>query len=127
VKLAFLGMGATVAVTDGIETDMVSNERGFDSLCAHMNVNAITPLRLLIAEDVKCHLYPKDVKKFMLGAYATLHLAENVSPKELEKIIFFAYRNGYEIGAEQYGGDIENIHDRLPNYGLDECGDDAKR
>lgn len=102
-------------------------KRGFDSLTLHMNVNAITPLRLLIAEDVKCHQYPIDVKKFMLGAYATLHLAENVSPKELEKIIFFAYRNGYEIGAEQYGGDIENIHDRLPSYGLDECGDDAKR
>lgn len=74
------------------------------------------PLRLVVMEDIKCRKYPNDVKKFMLGLYATLHLTDNIPPKELEKLVFLAFRNGYELGAAHYGGDAQRIHERLPDY-----------
>ena len=48
------------------------------------------PLRFLVEEARRSKVYPMDVKKFLHGLYATLHLTD------------------------------QEIQDRLPDFGLDE-------
>lgn len=85
------------------------------------------PLRLAVAEARNSKVYPLDVKKFLHGLYATLHLSDDDSVKDIERIIFFAFRNGYVLGASSQGADAQEIQDRMPNFGMDEVGDDARR
>lgn len=76
------------------------------------------PLRFMVMESCRSKLYPEDVHKFLKGLYGTLFLAS--IEKDLEKVIFYAYRNGYELGAASKGADVKEIHDRLPSFGLDD-------
>lgn len=85
------------------------------------------PLRFLVDEARHSKTYPKDVNKFLHGLYATLHLGSGASADDIEKVIFFAYRNGYVLGAASQGADAQKIQDRLPDFDLDDDGDDARR
>lgn len=85
------------------------------------------PLRLAVAEARNSKAYPLDVKKFLHGLYATLHLTDGTSADDLERIIFYSFRNGYVLGAASLGADAQKVQDRLPDFGLDEDGDDARR
>lgn len=83
------------------------------------------PLRIVVAEASKSKAYPKDVKKYLYGLFATLHLSNNVD--DIEKAIYYAYRNGYVLGAASQGANDQEVQDRLPDLGMEEFGDDAKR
>lgn len=85
------------------------------------------PLRLAVAEARNSKAYPLDVKKFLYGLYATLHLTDGVSAGDLERVIFYSFRNGYVLGAASQGADAQVTQDRLPDFGLDEEGEDASR
>lgn len=78
----------------------------------------------MVAEANKSKVYPEDVKKFLYGLYASLHLTDTMSGKDMEKVIFFAYRNGYLLGVGSQGGSVEDFSDRLPDFGLDETESD---
>lgn len=78
------------------------------------------PLRFLVEEARRSKVYPMDVKKFLHGLYATLHLTDNATAKDMEKVIFYAFRNGYVLGASSQGADDQEIQDRLPDFGLDD-------
>lgn len=86
-----------------------------------------SPLFFMVAEAMKSKSYPEDVKKFLYGLFATLHLRASYSAKDMEKIIFYAFRNGYVLGASSQGAEAQDIQDRLPDFGLDEMEDDATR
>lgn len=86
-----------------------------------------SPLFFMVAEAMKSKSYPTDVKEFLYGLFATLHLRASYSAKDMEKIIFFAFRNGYVLGAASQGMNAQEIQDRLPDFGLDEQSEDAKR
>ncbi len=77
-------------------------------------------LKIAVLEASKSKFYPEDVKRFLKGLYATLFLRDRFSARDMEQALFFAYRNGYELGASAYGADIERIHGRFPNFDLDE-------
>lgn len=85
------------------------------------------PLRLAVAEARNSKAYPLDVKKFLHGLYATLHLSDGANIGDIEKIIFFSFRNGYVLGAASQGADAQEVQDRMPDFGMDEEGEDAKR
>ena len=86
------------------------------------------PLRLLVAEARNSKAYPKDVKKYLMGLYATLHLTDNAIGRDMEKLVYYAFKNGYVLGAQSQGGDVQDISDRLPDFGFDdEVGEDARR
>lgn len=78
------------------------------------------PLRLAVAEARNSKAYPLDVKKFLHGLYATLHLSDGTMAGDVEKVIFFAFRNGYVLGASSQGADAQEVQDRMPDFGLDE-------
>ena len=85
------------------------------------------PFRLAVAEARNSKVYPLDVKKFLHGLYATLHLSDGANIGDIEKIIFFSFRNGYVLGAASQGANAQEVQDRMPDFGMDEEGEDAKR
>ena len=86
------------------------------------------PLRILVAEARNSKAYPKEVKKYLMGLYATLHLTDNATSKDMEKLVYYAFKNGYVLGAQSQGGNAQDISDSLPDFGFDdEFGDDATR
>lgn len=86
------------------------------------------PLRFMVAEAKESKVYPKEVKKYILGLYATLHITDGATSKDLERLVFYAFRNGYVLGAQSQGANAQDIFDELPDFGLDaEIGDDSRR
>lgn len=86
------------------------------------------PLRFLVAEAKESKVYPKDVKKFLMGLYATLHITDGATNKDVERLVFYAFRNGYVLGAQSQGASAQDVYDKLPDFGMDEeIGDDARR
>jgi hypothetical protein len=79
-----------------------------------------SPLQTLVFFQMKSTAYPQWVKKFLRGLYATLYITHDARAADMEKLVFYAYRNGYELGAAAYGGDAQKIHDGIPTLGLDE-------
>ena len=49
---------------------------------------------MAVALEKNNKVYPKDVRKFLLGLYATLHLTDNATAKDMEKLVYYAFRNG---------------------------------
>ena len=80
---------------------------------------AKNPMQVLCAFAMKNKVYPERLRKFFRGLYATLFLSHKASVKEMEKIIYYAYRNGYVLGAAEYGGDPEQIENEIPDLGFD--------
>ena len=77
-----------------------------------------SPLRMAVALEKNNKVYPKDVRKFLMGLYATLHLTDNATAKDMEKLVYYAFRKG----------DDQKAYDRLPDLGVEEeIGDDLKR
>lgn len=64
-----------------------------------------SPLRMAVALEKNNKVYPKDVRKFLLGLYATLHLTDNATAKDMEKLVYYAFRNGYLLGVKSESGD----------------------
>jgi len=90
--------------------------------------NMKCPLRMAVALEKNNKVYPKDVRKFLMGLYATLHLTDNATAKDMEKLVYYAFRNGYLLGVKSEGGDDQKAYDRLPDLGVEEdIGDDLKR
>lgn len=86
------------------------------------------PLRFMVAEAKESKVYPEEVKKYILGLYATLHITDGATSKDLERLVFYAFRNGYVLGAQSQGANAQDIFDELPDFGLDaEIGDDSRR
>lgn len=86
------------------------------------------PLRMVVALEKENKVYPRDVRMYLLGLYATLHLTDNATAKDMEKLIYFAFRNGYLLGVKSAGGDDQKAYDRLPDLGVEESlGDDSRR
>lgn len=84
------------------------------------------PIRLVVAEARMSKAYPKDVQKYLLGLYASLHLKD--SEKNMERLIYYAFKNGYVLGASSQGADAQGVSDRLPDLGIeDENSDDMVR
>lgn len=77
------------------------------------------PLQAMVAFAMKNKVYPKEVRKFLGGLYATLMLTHSAKAAELEKIVYLAYKNGYELGAMEYGADGKQIEDSLPDLGIE--------
>lgn len=77
-------------------------------------------LKMAVLEASRSKHYPQDVKDFLKGLYATLFLRDRFTARDMEQALFFAYRNGYELGAAAYGAKIEDVHGRFPNFDLDE-------
>lgn len=75
---------------------------------------------MAVSEATKSNVYPEDVHIFLKGLYATLFLKDVFQARDMEKALFFAFRNGYELGASAYGADIEKIHDRFPDFDLED-------
>ena len=87
-----------------------------------------SPLRMAVALEKNNKVYPKDVRKFLMGLYATLHLTDNATAKDMEKVVYYDFRNGYLLGVKSEGGDDQKAYDRLPDLGVEEdIGDDLKR
>ena len=83
---------------------------------------------MAVALEMNNKVYPKDVRKFLMGLYATLHLTDNATAKDMEKLVYYAFRNGYLLGVKSEGGDDQKAYDRLPDLGVEEdIGDDLKR
>lgn len=90
--------------------------------------NMKSPLRMAVALEKNNKVYPKDVRKFLMGLYATLHLTDNATTKDMEKLVYYAFRNGYLLGVKSEGGDDQKAYDRLPDLGVEEdLGNDIKR
>lgn len=90
--------------------------------------NMKSPLRMAVALEKNNKVYPKDVRKFLMGLYATLHLTDNATAKDMEKLVYYAFRNGYLLGVKSEGGDDQKAYDRLPDLGVEEdLGSDIKR
>lgn len=90
--------------------------------------NMKSPLRMAVALEKNNKVYPKDVRKFLMGLYATLHLTDNATAKDMEKLVYYAFRNGYLLGVKSEGGDDQKAYDRLPDLGVEEdLGNDIKR
>ena len=49
---------------------------------------------MAVALEKNNNVYQKDVRKFFLGLYATLHLTDNETAKDMEKLVYYAFRNG---------------------------------
>ena len=82
----------------------------------------------MVAEAKESKVYPKEVKKYLLGLYATLHITDGATSKEMERLVFYAFRNGYVLGAQSQGANAQDIFDKLPDFGMDaEIGDDSRR
>lgn len=73
------------------------------------------PLFMLAAFSMRNKNYPKRVRKFFSGLYASLLLQRQYTTKNVEKMIYHAYRNGYILGAAEYGGDPQRIEDEMPD------------
>lgn len=90
--------------------------------------NMKSPLRIAVALEKNNKVYPKDVRKFLMGLYATLHLTDSVTAKDMEKVVYYAFRNGYLLGVKSEGGDDQKAYDRLPDLGVEEdFGEDSRR
>lgn len=74
-------------------------------------------LYLAVSTALKSKAYPDRVRMFLGGLKASLLLEKQVS--DIEKLIYYVYRTGYEMGAGEYGGDMEAIHDEMPTFGID--------
>lgn len=86
------------------------------------------PLRLVVAEARLSKVYPRNIKKYLMGLYATLHLADSAKQRNIESIIYYAFNNGYVLGAASHGAEAQKVADELPDLGVDEeVGDDATR
>lgn len=79
---------------------------------------AKNPLQVLCAFQMRNKVYPPRVRKFFRGLYATLFLAHHASAKELERNIYYAYRNGYVLGASEYGANPQQVEDEIPDLGF---------
>lgn len=86
-----------------------------------------SPLQTLVYFQMKSAAYPQWVKKFLRGLYATLYLTHDAKASDIEKIVYYAYRNGYELGAAAHGGDAMKIHEGIPGLGIDDVTEDIQR
>lgn len=85
-----------------------------------MNKNEIKyPLYQAVSHAVRSKVYPERVKVFLGGLKASLMLQQRCTDKELERLVFHVFRIGYELGAGEYGGDIDAIHKEMPSFGYD--------
>lgn len=75
-------------------------------------------IRLVVAEARLSKVYPKDIKKYLMGLYASLHLKDG--EKDMERLIYYAFKNGYVLGAASQGADAQEVSDRLPDLGIEE-------
>ena len=83
-------------------------------------------IRLVVAEARLSKVYPKDIKKYLMGLYASLHLKD--SEKDMERLIYYAFKNGYVLGAASQGAEAQEVSDRLPDLGIEgEASDDIER
>lgn len=71
---------------------------------------------MLVGTDIHSKVYPTEVRKYLMGLYATLHLTDECSAKDMEKVIYYAFRNGYALGVASQGGDAEKATNMLPDY-----------
>lgn len=92
-----------------------------------MENQKISPLYMAISEAINSKFYPKRVKIFLGGLKACLMMQQRYNGKSLEKLVFQIYRTAYELGASEYGGNIELIHQEMPDFGLDNVANDKKR
>lgn len=94
---------------------------------AEMSDTVKSPLYMAICEAMNSQYYPKRVKIFLGGLKACLMMQQRYNGKSLEKLVFQIYRTAYELGASEFGGDIELIHQEMPDFGLDNVTNDKKR
>lgn len=77
------------------------------------------PMQMLCAFAQRNKNYPARVRKFFGGLYATLFITHSASAKDMEKIVYYAYKNGYVLGAAEYGGDPKRVEDEIPDLGFE--------
>ena len=61
---------------------------------------------MAVALEKNNKIYPKDVRKFLMGLYATLHLTDNATAKDMEKVVYYAFRNGEHLIVLETGEDF---------------------
>ena len=65
------------------------------------------PLRMAVALEKNNKVYPKDVRKFLMGLYATLHLTDNATAKDVIKLMEYTKEQVYEKFGKNIEAEIE--------------------
>ena len=62
---------------------------------------------MAVALEKNNKVYPKDVRKFLMGLYATLHLTDNATAKDVIKLMKYTKEQVYEKFGKTIEAEIE--------------------